>query len=157
MMEYQIDANTRRCAATGRELREGERFYSVLLEEGGKLLRRDFSNEAWQGPPHGAFGFWSGRIPAVDELRRPPIDDDLLLDCFERLQEDSDPARLSFRYVVALLLMRRKRLKFEEACTIEGQEILSLRCPGNGNLYRVVNPRLTPEEMAIVQDEVFKV
>ena len=60
-------------------------------------------------------------------------DDDLLLDCFERLQEDSDPARLSFRYVVALLLMRRKRLKFEEACTIEGQEILSLRCPGSGN------------------------
>jgi hypothetical protein len=157
MTEYQIDANTRRCAASGRELRVGERFFSVLLQEGSKFVRRDFSGEAWQGPPHGAVGFWSGRIPAGAEPRRLPIDDDLLLDCLGRLEQEPDPARIRFRYVVALLLMRRKRLKFEEALTEDGEEILLLRCPRSGDLHRVVNPRLTEDEMAAVQEEVFKV
>ena len=49
MTDYQIQPNTRHCAATGRELRAGEKFYSVLSQEGGKLVRRDYAAEAWQG------------------------------------------------------------------------------------------------------------
>src|SRR6266436_2886057 len=99
MTDYQIDANTRRCAVTGRELRPGEKFFSVLLDEHGKFVRRDYSGEAWQGPPPGAFSFWAGRIPA-DENRRPPIDDEMLVECFQRLEGQTDPARVNFRYVV---------------------------------------------------------
>jgi len=157
MTEYLIEANTRRCAITGRELRPGDRFYSVLLDEGGKFQRRDYSIEAWQGPPEGAFSFWAGRIPVGEEDRRPRIDDDMLLDCFQRLEGDADPGRLRFRYVVALLLMRRKRFKFEEARTEADQEVLLLRCTQTRETHRVVNPRLTEDEMTAVQDEVFKV
>lgn len=157
MTEYQIEANTRRCAATGRELLPGERFYSVLIDEGGRLARKDFSNEAWQGPPANSFGFWAGRVPARDEKQRLHIDDDLLVDCFQRLEGQTEPSRLNFRYVVALLLMRRKRFKFEEARTQNDQEILSLRCTRTKTQYRVINPRLSEEEMAAVQEEVFKV
>ena len=156
-MEYQIQANTRRCAITGRELHPGDRFYSVLLDEGGKFQRRDYSAEAWQGPPEGAFSFWAGRIPVGEEDRRPRIDDDMLLDCFQRLEDEGEPGRIRFRYVVALLLMRRKRLKFEEARLEAGQEILLLRCTQTRNQHRVVNPQLTEQEMAVVQDEVFRV
>ena len=157
MTEYQIQANTRRCALSGRELRPGDMFYSVLLEEGGTFLRRDYSSEAWQGPPHGAFGFWAGRIPAGEQNKHAPIDEELLLDCFQRLEGEAEPARVNFRYVVALLLMRRKRLKFEEARTDGDQEVLLLRCARTRNAYRVFNPRLTEQEMAAVQEEVFKV
>ncbi len=157
MTDYQIQPNTRRCSATGRELRAGEKFYSVLADEQGKFVRRDFSPEAWQGPPPGAFSFWAGRVPAADQRKRPRFDDDLLADCFGRLEGETEPGRVNFRYVVALLLMRRKRLKFEEATADGGREVLSLRCARTGTLYRVVNPRLTDEETAAVQDEVFQV
>jgi hypothetical protein len=157
MTDYQIQANTRRCAVTGRELQPGEKFYTVLLDEGNRFTRRDYSGEAWQGPPAGTFSFWSGRVPAREESRRPRIDDDLLVDCFQRLEGQTDPGRVNFRYVVALLLMRRKRFKFDEARTENGQEVLCLRCVRTGARYQVVNPRLTEEEMAAVQEEVFKV
>jgi hypothetical protein len=157
MTEYQIQPNTRRCAVTGRELRAGDKFYSVLLEQGGQLLRQDYSSEAWQGPPHGSFSFWAGHIPAGEQNQRAPIDDELLLDCLQRLENENEPARINFRYVVALLLMRRKRLRFEEARTEGDQEILMLRCPRTRNTYRVRNPQLSEEEMAAVQDEVFQV
>lgn len=157
MTEYQIQPNTRRCALSGRELRPGEKFYSVLLEQGGKFLRQDYSSEAWQGPPHGSFSFWTGRIPEGEAENRTPIDDDMLLDCLQRLEGETEPARVNFRYVVALLLMRRKRLRFDEARSEGDQEVLVLRCVRTRNLYRVLNPRLTEEEMAAVQEEVFKV
>jgi hypothetical protein len=155
MTDYQIVANTRRCSASGRELKPGEKYYSVLLDEGGKFLRKDFAAEVWQGPPEGAFSFWAGRIPESQAPRRPPIDDDLLLDCFERLDGQAEPARVSFRYVLALLLMRRRRLKFEEARQDAGLEVLCLRCARTGAKHLVVNPRLTDEEMAAVQGDVF--
>jgi len=157
MTEYQIQAPTRRCASSGRELRPGERFFTVLIDEGGRFIRQDYSAEAWQGPPAGTFSFWAGRVPAHDEKARPRIDDDLLLDCLQRLEGQDDPSRVSFRYVVALLLMRRKRLKFEEARAEGEHELLILRCPRSRQQFQVVNPRLTEEAMASVQEEVFKV
>jgi hypothetical protein len=157
MTDYQIQPNTRRCVATGRELQPGEKFYSALLDEGGKFVRQDFADDAWRGPPERAFSFWSGRVTEPERGRRPRIDDDLLLDCFQRLEGQTDPGRVSFRYVVSLLLMRRKRLKFEEARVENGQEVLCLRCARTGARHQTVNPRLTEEEMAAVQDEVFKV
>jgi hypothetical protein len=157
MTDYQIDANSCRCAASGRALRAGERVYTVLLDEGGKFVRRDFGAESWQGPPANAFSFWAGRVPARDDQRRPPIDDELLLQCFHRLAGETEPRRINFRYVVALLLMRRKRLKFEEARVEDAQEVLCLRCPRTRELHKVVNPGLSDDHMAQVQEEVFKV
>jgi hypothetical protein len=156
-MDYQIQANTRRCAVTGRELLPGEKFFTALFDEAGQFHRKDYSSEAWQGPPPNAFSFWSGHVPAQDDARRFRIDDDLLLDCFQRLEGQADPERVQFRYVVALLLMRRKKLKFEEARTAGDQETLCLRCARTGTRYQVTNPRLTEEQMAAVQDEVFRV
>jgi hypothetical protein len=157
MTDYQIEANTRRCAATGRELHSGEKYFAALLEVDGKFVRQDYSSEAWTGPPAGAFSFWTGRVPAADEGRRPRIDDDLLLDCFQRLEGQAEPDKVNFRYVVALLLMRRRRLKFEEVRTAGGEETLCLRCARTRTRYEVVNPRLTEGQMAAVQEEVLKV
>jgi hypothetical protein len=157
MTEYQIQPHTRRCAATGRELRPGEKFYTALLEEGDRFLRKDYSSEAWQGSPPGAFSFWSGRVPPPEDAKRPRIDDDLLAECFSRLEGEAEPAKVNFRFVAGLLLMRRKRFKFEEALTVSGREILTLRCVRTGARHEVVNPRLTEEQMAEVQGEVFRV
>ena len=156
MTEYQIQPNTRRCAASGRELKPGERYFSVLLDEGGAFVRRDYAEEAWQGPPADAFSFWAGRVPAAGARRRPPIDDDMLLECFGRLEGRTDAAGENFRYVLALLLMRRKRFRFEEARTEAGREVLVLRCARTGARHEVANPGLGDAEMTAVQDDVFQ-
>jgi len=155
MLDYQIQPNTRRCCVSGRELRPGERYHSVLLDEGGRLVRRDYGADAWRGPPEGAFSFWTGRIPPAQGKRRPVIDDDLLLDCFLRLEGQADPGRVNFRYVLALLLMRRRRLRFEEQGSTAAA--LCLRCTRTGARYQVANPCLSEEEMAAVQEDVFRV
>ena len=157
MTDYQIQAPTRRCAATGRDLRHGERYHGVLLDDGVRFVRQDYSEDAWNGPPEGAFSHWVGRVPADGEVRRPPIDDDLLVECFHRLDGATDPAKVHFRYVVALLLMRRKRFKFEDVTKDATGETLTVRCTRTGERYAVTDPGLTEEAMAAVQAEVFQV
>jgi hypothetical protein len=156
MTDYQIQPSSRHCASSGRELKPGEKCFSVLLDEGGTFVRKDYGVEAWQGPPPGAFSFWQGRVSAGQAPRRPPIDDDLLLDCFTRLEGQDEPGRVNFRYVLALLLVRRRRFKLEDARQQDGREVLRLRCARTGARHEVTNPGLADEELEAVQEDVFQ-
>jgi len=64
---------------------------------------------------------------------------------------------VNFRYVVALLLMRRRRFRFENSVMDGTIEKMILRCLRTDSKHEVVNPRLSDDEMADVQEEVFNV
>ena len=85
------------------------------------------------------------------------INDELLVDCFEHLGAATEPGQRNFRYVVALLLMRKKRFKFEDVRKHGYQEFILLRDVKSGARHEVPDPRLTDAEMTAVQDEVFRV
>lgn len=157
MTDYPNSTAFRTCSATGRQLKAGERYFGVLALDGGKFVRQEFSEEGWTGAPPGAFGHWAGRVPAVgDANRRPPIDDDMLLECFQRLDGEIEPAKLNFRYVVALLLMRRKRVKFEDSKKGAAGDSLIVRDAKSGARHVVADPGLTDEQMKAVQNEVYQ-
>jgi hypothetical protein len=158
MTDYEIQGPTRVCAASGRELKPGEPFHAVLTERDGKFNRADFAADAWSGAPAEAVAHWSGRVPADDKPRKPIINDEVLLGCFDRLKETSDADGLNFRYVSALLLMRRKRFRFEDVARDEtGRDVLLLKEARTGTIHQVVDPRLSEEQIEVVQAEVFRV
>jgi hypothetical protein len=156
-MDYQLQPITRACAVTGRTLSPGEKFVTALFDQKPGFVRKDFAADAWPGPPDGAIAFWCGTVPAAEAKPRLRIDDDLLYDCFVRLEGRMEPAEVNFRYVVALLLMRRKRFKFDETRVEDGHEVMILKEARGDATHQVVNPRLTEKEMMQVQEEVFKV
>jgi hypothetical protein len=157
MMEYQIQAPTLRCARSGRELKPGERIHTVLRVERGAFLREDIAPEHWHGPPSGVFAHWQGKVPSGTKPRKMPIDDEVLVECLARLQDDPDPAKQRFRYVLALLLIRRKRMRLLETTQEAGIETLHLSDPKSGATYTVPDPQLADDELEAVQDEVFRV
>ena len=156
-MDYQIQPNSRKCATTGRELQPGERYYSALLEKDRQFVREDFSLEAWQGPPKGTYGFWTGRVAQLNQPQRPKFDDEALEECFHRLDGELEPAKVNFRYVVALLLIRRKRYKLDDSFQEDGIEKMRLKHARTGEAHEVLHPQLSEEEILRVQNEVFQV
>lgn len=155
MAEFDIAAPARTCAASGRELRPGDRVVSVLREDDGRFARSDFAEDAWQGPPPEAIAWWHGRIPDSKKPAKPTFNEEVLLDLFRHLSEAADPQRVNFRYVTALLLMRRKRLKFDDLHKSDGRDMLLVRDARTGQRFEVLDPRLDEDAIAGVQDELF--
>lgn len=156
MTELTLPASNWRCHGTGRDLRPGERYYGVLLEEPAGVVRRDYSAEAWPGPPSDSIGHWIGRVPVGGGRTRPAIDDDMLMDCFRRLEGAVETSRVNFRYIVALLLLRRKRLKPDDGGRDTLGPVLWFR-DLKGDRHEVRDPQLSESELEAVQDEVFRV
>jgi len=153
--QYDIAAPTRICAATGKELKPGDAFFAVLLEVAGKFVRKDFAVGSQVQEP-GAIASWTGKIPANDKPHKPVFNDELLIEWFDHLGRSGDANRLNIRYVVALLLMRRKRLKFEDLKRSKDGDTMILRDARTGTRHEIADPRLTETEIAAVQDEVFQ-
>jgi len=152
---YTIRGPGRVCSVSGRELALGEMVCSAIVAIDGRLERLDFAEASWTTPPTDSIAWWKSPLIVADETRKTGWNDGLLMECFTALQDSEDPARRRFRYVLALLLMRRRKLKFEDARRSGAGEILSLR--GAGQLFEVVDPGLSDDEVQAVQDEVFRV
>jgi hypothetical protein len=149
LIDYEIGPCTRRCAATGRALAPGESYYSALSLEGGTTVRRDFAAEAWLAPPPEAIAWWQTRATgdANAEGRRPP--NEALLDLLSALADE--PAEGEFRYVLALLLLRRRLVKLERTLQDARGDVLVLDCPQRQEQVEVVAAAPSAERLAVLE------
>jgi hypothetical protein len=153
MFEFEVQRCTRHCAETGREFVPGEAYYSALIEQGSDIVRRDFSAEAWHGPPEGTLGWWKSRLPEPNAHKLHWAPSDVMLHYFEQLESVAD--KQDVRYVLALLMIRRRIVRLEQSETDEhGRETLVVYCPRNESEYRVTV--VTPGEQRVneIQEEL---
>jgi hypothetical protein len=144
------------CAATGRQLAEGEEHWAVLFEAGESFRREDYALDAWNGPPPGAFCSFRTRVPIKEKKKRLLVDDDVLINFFTRLAGEPEETRVHFRFVLALILMRKRLLRYEETDRTAAQEIWMMRLARDreGPLHSVVNPRLNDAQIERVSREL---
>ena len=154
MQQWEVQTATGRCAASGRELGEGEEFYTVLFAEGDSFRRADYSSQAWTEPPEGAFCHFKSRVPVKEPKKKLLVNDQLLVGFFERLAGETVPIRVQFRFVLALILMRKRLLKYESSGVESGVEVWEMTLRRDQSRHRVVNPNLTEDEVETVSREL---
>lgn len=133
---YDIERPTGQCAFTGRTLEPGELYVAALVEVDeapadthapdkrptasssavyGGLKRLDVSLDQWdQGHrPDRLFSYWKTRVPEPNAKRKLFVDDDVLMTLFRRLEAAEQAQRLAFRFVLCLILMRKKLLRYD--------------------------------------------
>ena len=152
--EWELESSTGRCTISGRTLKEGEEFFTVLFEEGESFRRIDYSLEAWQGPPEGCFCSFKTRVPVKGKPKKLLVDNELLVDFFLRLAEEKELLRIQFRFVLALILMRKRLLRYEDSAVEEGTEIWAMTLSRDQSRHRVVNPHLTDDQIEAVSREL---
>ena len=112
-MDYHLKPLGKVCAATGNAFVPGTVCHSILIEQDGEQIRQDYSQAGWTGVPDHAIGYWKCIVPEPDKTKAKPLNTDGLMRYFEQLDEDGNPAQEKFRYVLALLLLQKRRLKIE--------------------------------------------
>lgn len=171
--EWEIKGRAKQCTATQRPFEEGEFFYTLLFDEKAGFRREDLCEEAWQQRQSEEknnesekksgkkdkkvaqpFSFWRSKF----ELPPPPPPETLKKqtaeDLLRRYMEDGDSAHANARYILALMLERKRILKQIEAKKSGGIRTLIYEHTKTGDVFVIPEPSLQLDQIEAVQNEV---
>ena len=138
----------------------GDEYYSAVVEspaEEERLERQDYCPACWKPGGGAYFSFWKARVP---EPEPPPgrgprlVDFERLMQLFEHLADAEDAEARRFRFVLALVLMRKRRLRQIESRRRGGEEEWVLREVGSDRLHTVACPTLSDVEIGSVTERL---
>ena len=157
--EYKVNRCTRRCHSLGRPLREGEWYYSVIMESGDDYERRDYSAESWSGPPEEAIGWWKAQMPTAEQKQMVLAPNEVLVDILRQMA--ALPAKAKSRYLLALMLLRRKVVRAYESTGESADEslpadvqVMNLEVVADGSTIEVEVCDITRGEANTLSDEL---
>jgi hypothetical protein len=154
--DWNIKSRSEACDATGKPFEEGETFFTSLFQEGEGFRRTDLCEEAWNAraadPEAPAFfSSWRSKFeppapPAPEALRRDDAEGML-----RRLIESNDPAHTNTRYLLAVMLERKRILRPQPS---PDKGTLIYERAGTGETFIVADPNLSLTDLVAVQEEV---
>lgn len=147
MADWEIKKTLGQCFGTGREFEINEEYFAALVQGEEGLERRDFSTDYWNEAKPPVYCFWKTKMPNPEQKKKLFIDDDMLMAFFDRLADETDPEKLSFRFVLTLILMRKRKLKYDACEILDGQEVWTVKVTGADRQEKVVNPHLTEDQI----------
>lgn len=157
---WNIRSRAHACSHTAQPFKDGEVFMTVLVEDPktGELLRRDYSLAAWPEVEPGlgnSFSVWRSEYEAVKTESRPEIAEkesaEVLL---RRLIEEDSILTENTRYILAVMLERKKQLKQTGTRETEDDTFLVYEHPKSGEVYIIRDPELKLAQIEEVQKEV---
>ena len=100
------------------------------------------------------FCYWKTRLPNPSQKKQIFVDDEMLMSFFERLADETERERINFRFVLALVLMRKRRLKYDSSKTDGSGEIWRLKVTGEDKFVDVINPHLNEEQIEQLSSQI---
>lgn len=149
-MPHRADA----CAACGHGFEIGETFHAHLYRTDAGYARQDYCLNCHPPAAPDALGHWKTRRPEPTARKIQPFDREAIYSFFERLEDAHEPGHLQFRFVLALLLWRKKALKLErtmQGADGEAWEFVAVR---TGTPHRVVRPDLDEQQLERLSEQL---
>lgn len=154
--EWNIQSRATQCATTGRSFVEGETVHTALYWKDGAYQRVDICDEAWAQrneniAPLSAWKFsYEPPPPPPPEALRKDDAESLL----RFLMQENDPTKRNARYILTLMLERKKILKMIDRQKNGDQTILIYEHLSSGETWFIEDPHLKLAELEPVQNEV---
>ncbi|MEM9084185.1 MAG: hypothetical protein AAGB34_11360 [Planctomycetota bacterium] len=151
---FDLGRRSGQCAATGEVLDPGTRVVAALVDvydeasESFRVERLEFAEEAWSDDrrPQGFIARWRTVVPERDDKANTiAIDADSMLGLFEQLEDTENDHRVALRYVLALLMIRKRML---EPAGSEERGVLLVRLKNDETVHRVVEPALAADQLS---------
>jgi len=160
--DYQIESSRRTCHVCGRQFEPAEEYVSGLMEverdeaHPHGLSRLDYCGEHWPADRTGWLAFWRTRVPEPEEpvRKRFVIDEARMLDVLFRLDGTEDAVKLDLRYVIGLILIRKRRLKLTGTRRRGGRSLMLVRKSRSKEIFELEDRRLSDEAVVAVSREI---
>ena len=152
---YEIPRPGGKCAASGRPIEPGEKYVAVIRETPRGLERLDVAPEHWEAFDRaGLLGFWQTVMPRPEQKKRVFVDDEVLCTLFERLADTTEPAKVKFRFVLGLILMRKRLIVYETTRHEAGRDVWVVRRKGRDERMDLADPKLDESQVAEVSQQL---
>ena len=153
---YEVARPLGKCAVTGEPIAPGDKFMAALRETPSGFERLDVCLTAWpQFDRTDVVAFWQATMPHQEQKKKLFVDDEVLCDLFERLKDTEEPAKLNFRFVLGLILMRKKMLVYDTSRTeADGRDVWVLHFKGREDKLDLLNPKLDEAQVAEVSQQL---
>ncbi len=135
------------CVGCHRRFDVGEPFAVYLYESNAGYQRREYCERCSPTPQPEPVAVWKTRRPAPAARQAQPFDREAIYGVFERLEEAEQPQQVRLRFILALLLWRKKVLRLERTVEFDGREAWEFVVAQTGTLHRVVHPEMDEQEL----------
>lgn len=161
IQDWKIRSTQARCEDTGEDFVDEQDFYTCIFDdpESDGFLRRDYSVESWNrikkeiDPP--PFSFWKSTYKApVVESDEKSHEDTSAEGMLRRFIEEDNASTENARYILALMLERKKDLVQTDSQKTENRRLLFYEHAATGDVFIVADPGLKLQEIETVQREV---
>lgn len=164
MAEWNIQSRATLCAQCGAAFTPGASGHSLLMPTAeGTLSRKDVCGDCFRNLPAGteaqAAAVWAFRVPsaAPGKPKEAPIQRETAEHLLRRLMAFPTPELRGAMYVLAIL-MERNRQFVERSLSVnaEGERVRLYEQRQTGDLFPIVDPGLSAEDLPKVQQQVLE-
>ena len=154
--EWRIGRRGGRCAACDTAFAPGIEAVSALYAGEGAFTRSDFcvacfQDAAKRGSP---FSWWSAPVPEP-EAKKAVFDLGVAREFLMRLLAENDPAQASLRYLLVLMLMRKRAVHLQGQTTDARGEVMAITVPPDDDTtYEVVAAEIDEAEAERLREQL---
>ena len=159
IQNWHIRSRSHQCALSGRPFVDGETFHTAIYfdAETNGYMRRDVALDVWEQETseRQPIAYWkSVYSPQMTEERPEVATKENAMSLLQRFIEEDEPRTENARYILALMLERKRILTPTASRETENGKMLFYENKKTGEVVMVRDPELRLDELAVVQEEV---
>lgn len=163
VQDWKFRSRSHHCCYTGEPFADGEVFYTCIFidPDSDGYIRRDYGAKQWKlirkNLDPAPFSFWKSTYEAPQtEEKTEAIEAHSAEATLRRMIDEGDPATENARFILALMLERKKTLRpvDEKESDTDGRKIIFYEHKTSGEVFIVVDPQLKLADIEAIQIEV---
>lgn len=144
-----------KCAVSGRAITPGEKYVAAIREMTAGIERLDIAPECWEGfNRDDLLAYWQTVMPQSEEKKKLFVDDEVLCTLFERLADATEQVKVHFRFVLGLILMRKRLVIYDGARHDQGKDVWIVRMKGKDDRLELIDPKLNEQQVGEVSQQL---
>lgn len=156
--DWTIQTRSVVCTATQAPFAAGDIFHTLLFQDQLVLRREDLSDSAYKSRPSEApvpFSHWRSKFEPTPAKAPEPLGKQSAEQLLRTYIADPDPKLANVRYILAVMLERKRIIKEVETSRNEEGKLLRIyNFPKTGEVLVIPDPQLRLDQIAEIQMEV---
>ncbi len=153
-MDWKINPVMEQCSACRHPFGDGEPYFSTLQLDETSAARRDWCTSCFK-PDDGADRiFWKAKNICKDPEMKRVVDFGILREFFFKMLSHGGAAFVPMTYLVGLVLVRKKFLRFVDFVSCDGRDVMRVQRRRGEPCFDVETPLLDEEGIAQLKEKL---